>query len=123
MGLELKRKRLPWKIWSAGVVIWTLLLIAPGNWFPGGGSQTVGSIGAGKLLHVGCYACLAGSAGWLPRSMRWRHIASLGLILHGGLTELIQTQVPYREGCWSDVAIDTVAILIGFAVSRRSWPA
>jgi hypothetical protein len=116
------RKPLSSKLWLSTFVVWTLLLITPGNWLPGGGGTSVSGIGVGKLLHVGAYAVLAGSAGWLPGSKRRRAIIALALILHGGLTELIQTQVPDRCGCWSDVGIDTFGVLTGWLASRWWWP-
>ncbi len=121
---SLVRRRLPWQLWLAVFVVWTLLLIAPGNWFPGPVvSSQVGGIGVGKLLHVGAFAVLAGSAGWLPLSLRQRSIIAFALILHGGLTELIQTLVPYREGSWRDMGIDTLGVVIGYLTSRWWWPA
>jgi VanZ family protein len=119
---DVKRKPLSWKLWLGALVVWTLLLSAPGNWFPGH-VHSAGGMGAGKLLHVGAYAALAGSAGWLPGSMRRRTAIALLLILHGGMTEWIQTIVPFRDGCWRDVGIDTISILIGWLASRRMWPA
>lgn len=120
---SLVRHRLPWKLWLPVFVGWTLLLITPGDWFPGPlASSKVGEIGVGKLLHVGAFAVLAGSAGWLPLSLRQRTILAAALILHGGLTELIQTRVPYREGSWRDVGIDTLGVVLGYLTSRWWWP-
>ena len=108
------QRRMPWKWWAVALVIWTGLLVTPGDWFGAAATTKVGEIGLGKLLHVGAYALLAGSAGWLPGSPHRRTAIALGLILHGGLTELIQTQVPARCGCWTDVGIDSVGVLLGW---------
>jgi hypothetical protein len=119
-----QRTPLPGKLWLAVFIVWTLLLVTPGNWLPGGGR--IGSftgITYGKLLHLTAYAALAGSAGWLRGTLTRRTLISLSMILHGGLTELAQTQVPYREGCWSDVGLDSIGVVIGLLASRWWWPA
>lgn len=125
MGYEsTPRWRLSWRIWLTVFCVWTTLLITPGNWFPGSvATSQVGGIGVAKLLHIGAFAVLAGSAGWLPNTLRQRTMISFAMILHGGLTELIQTQVPYREGSWRDVAIDTVGVIVGYLTTRWRWPA
>ncbi len=118
-----QRRRLPWPLWLAVFVMWTFMLIAPGNWFPGPVvSSKVGGIGVGKLLHVGAFAVLAGSTGWLRQTRKLRTLIAFALILHGGLTELIQTRVPYREGSWRDVGIDTLGVVLGYLTSRWWWP-
>lgn len=119
-----KQWRMPWQLWCVGLILWSCLLLAPGNWFPGGAStHNVGGIGLGKLLHVGSYAMLSGLAGWLPFPRRQRLWCSFGLILHGGLTELMQTRVPFREGSPKDVGIDIIGVLLGWLVTFRRWPA
>lgn len=109
--------------WLALLLLVTALLTAPGNWFPDQVAQAKvpGGIGLGKLLHVSFYAFLAGSAGWLPLKLERRTAIALALIAHGGLTEVIQLWVPYREGSTVDWAIDSTGVLLGWLVSRPFW--
>lgn len=110
------------RLWLVALTVWTLLLITPGNWFGSVGAAKVGKVGAGKLLHVSAYAGLTAAIGWLPLSFSKRRLLVLAMILHGVMTEIIQTVIPYREGCLTDVGIDTVSVLLGFILSYRWWP-
>jgi VanZ family protein len=115
--------RLPWWPWLAVLGVWTALLVFPGYWFPHPPpAVSVGELGAGKLLHVAAYAALAASAGWLPASVGWRTLLVVLLVGHGGLTEWLQTFVPWREGCWRDVGIDAAGVTVGWLASRWWWP-
>src|SRR6185369_6043685 len=91
-------RRLPWWPWLTLFVFWSLLLITPGTWFGVKGVSQIVEMGAGKLLHAGVYAVLAGAAGWLPGSSPRRLLIALLLIAHGELTESIQLSVPGRTG-------------------------
>lgn len=115
--------RLSWVYWFLILVIWTALLVAPGDWFFDQGKHQIGGLGIGKFLHIGFYALLAASAGWLRLSLNWRMALIPLLVLHGGFTEWMQTFVPFREGCWRDVGIDSLSVLTGFLLTWRWWPA
>lgn len=65
---------------------------------------------------------MSGSAAWLRTTQRNRTMVAISLILHGALTELIQTQVPYRDGNRIDVVIDSVSVLIGWLATLRWRP-
>lgn len=118
-----RSRRLPSRLWLAALLVWTLALIAPANWFPGGVNKPIaGTIGPGKLLHVAAYAVLAGAAGWLPLSRWARMMVIVSLFAHGGFTELMQTIAPGREGCWRDVGIDAVGVTLGWLATWRFWP-
>jgi VanZ family protein len=71
---------------------------------------------AGKALHIGVYAALAGSALLLPGVAGWRWLPIASLSLHALLTEYLQTFVQ-RSGCWEDVLIDHVGIVAGVAAA------
>ena len=116
------RSRLPWAFWLIPLLVWTLLLITPGHWFPGGGRDTVGGMSIGKLIHVFGYAALSGAAGWLNGSRSIRTAISFSLILHGGLTESLQLIVPFREGSLRDVGIDAISVIAGWLATLRWRP-
>src|SRR5215471_15868377 len=80
-----QRRRVVWAVWIAVLVVWSLLLETPGNWFPGWrGPKPAGVIDPfGKSLHIAAYFALAASAGWLPTSRLIRTEIVLLLILHG----------------------------------------
>src|SRR4029078_2300346 len=62
------------KLWVVGLIGFTGLLCAPGDWLPDwiGGSGLSGGMGWGKVGHVAGYATLAGLACALPISERLR---------------------------------------------------
>src|SRR5262245_9181890 len=96
-----------WTLWLSALTIWTLLLITPGTWFGDEPARKrIAGVPSAKLLHVGVYSILAISAGWLPTSLGRRTLIVVSLIGHGGLTELVQTQIPARDGTWRDTGID-----------------
>jgi hypothetical protein len=111
--------RILMKLWVVGLIGFTGLLCAPGDWLPEwiGGNGLSGRMGWGKLGHVAGYASLACLACALPISERlW--VGALALLsAHGFLTEFIQTVVPKRTGQLSDVGLDHLGILLGLSVA------
>lgn len=107
--------------WLTVLAAWTVLLVLPGSVFPPP-PQLTPRLSAGKVLHVTAYAMLAGAVGWLGVSDggRWRLIALL--LLHGALTEQVQSFVPRREGSLVDVGLNHAGVVIGAAVAGRAWP-
>jgi len=107
------------KLWVVGLIGFTCLLCAPGDWLPEwiGGSGLSGTMGWGKLGHIAGYATLAGLTCALPISARlWLGALAL-LSVHGFLTEFIQTFVPKRTGQLSDVGLDHLGVLLGLGVA------
>jgi VanZ family protein len=119
----LKNFRLPWGVWLTVLIVWTGLLLTPGDWLVDQSKHQTGTLGIGKLLHVGFYFMLAALTGWLRLAKNWRLLLIPILMLHGGLTEWLQTFVPYREGAWRDVGLDSLSVLAGFLVTWPKWPA
>lgn len=111
-----------WAIWLVLLSIWTLALVTT---YPAQIKQQVlpreASFPASKMLHVSAYAFLAGFAAFLPSRGGWRWLPLVVLSLHGFGTEYWQTFVPMRYGCWSDVAIDHVGILLGSLLTWKWW--
>ena len=107
------------KLWVIGLMGFTGLLCAPGDWLPDwiGGNGLPGGMGWGKLGHVGGYAALAGLTCALPISEGLWVGALVLLSGHGFLTEFIQTFVPKRTGQLSDVGLDHLGILLGLSVA------
>ena len=73
------------------------------------------SLGWDKANHASAFAALmvSGRLAW-PR-LPWRALA-LGLLAYGGAIELIQTQLPPREGDWLDLLADAVGLGLGTVV-------
>ena len=74
--------------------------------------------GADKFDHLlaftalGLAARLAAAPG-LRRSL----LAASGLLLYGGFIELVQTQLPTRQGDWADLAANGVGVAAGLALA------
>ncbi|MDY0743749.1 VanZ family protein [Paucibacter sp. R3-3] len=73
------------------------------------------SLGWDKANHASAFAALmvSGRLAW-PR-LSWRTLI-IGLLAYGGAIELIQTQLPPREGDWLDLLADTVGLGLGTLV-------
>ena len=72
------------------------------------------STGWDKSNHALAFAALmlAGRLCWLRRPWAlW-----LALLAYGGLIELLQTQVPGRDGEWPDLLADAVGLSLGWAL-------
>src|SRR5262245_43531540 len=96
------------QLWVVGLIGFTCLLCAPGDWLPEwiAGNGLGPGMGWGKLGHVCGYAALAALACALPnRQGPWLGALAL-LSAHAFLTEFIQTFVPKRTGQLSDVGLD-----------------
>jgi hypothetical protein len=114
-----RQRRILIQLWAIGLIGFTFLLCAPGDWLPkwiGGNGQGQG-MGWGKLGHVGGYAALAALACTLSIREGLRLAALAVLSAHGFLTEFIQTFVPKRTGELSDVGLDHLGILFGLSLA------
>jgi VanZ family protein len=109
-------------VWLGYVVAWTAALVTP---HPAEVSQKTLPEGmqfpVSKMLHICAYALLCALTGWQRFPMRWRPLALLALSAHAVLTEVIQTYVPQRHGCWEDVAINHVGLYLGVIVAWHWW--
>ena len=111
-----------WALWVVCVVVWTLMLVTPHparvmhDVLPEKATWPVAKAG-----HISAYAFLTVLSTWLGvrGGKRWLLLAFLSL--HGMATEYIQTFVPGRTGCWEDVGIDHLGILLGLALSWKWW--
>jgi VanZ family protein len=111
-----------WPAWGVLLAIWALALLTP---------QPVeiekkivppeAIFSASKGLHIAAYAFLTGAAAWLPmwRGQRWLPVAIMSL--HGCGTEFFQQFVPTRHGCWQDVGIDHIGIVLGLLITLARW--
>jgi hypothetical protein len=108
-----------WGLWAAGVILWTGLLCAPGDWLP----YWIGGIGPGgwftwsKAGHVCGYATLAFFTLVLPAGAGVRLGLLAVLSAHCFLTEYLQTLVPKRTGQLSDVGLDHLGLAAGLALA------
>jgi VanZ family protein len=72
---------------------------------------------ANHLLAFATLALVAELALAQCRARRWWTAG--GLLAHGALIELLQTQLPPRSGEWADLAADAVGIVLGLWLA---WP-
>ncbi|MDC8773848.1 VanZ family protein [Roseateles albus] len=71
-----------------------------------------------KLNHALAFASLAFCGHWSLSSGRARWIAlPLALLAYGGAIELLQLNIPGRDGEWADLLGDAVGITIGLAAA------
>lgn len=70
-----------------------------------------------KAVHFSMYLLLFLLGTWgLGWRWRWRVVGLL--LLHAGLTELVQTWVPHRHGSLRDVLIDSGGVFAGLLLSQ-----
>lgn len=117
-----------WAIWVAGLLFWTYLLVVPVDWLPPWfrfhGTGTSRFFSLSKLGHASAYATLTAfvvllPVGWNGRLWLWALISA-----HTFATEWVQSYVPTRTGCWTDVAIDHFGIAAGLVLAwllPRQW--
>jgi len=74
------------------------------------------SLGWDKANHASAFAALMVTGRLAGPRLSWRVLA-LGLLAYGGAIELIQTQLPPREGDWLDLLADAVGLGLGTAVA------
>jgi len=115
-------KSIRWAIWVSCLALWTFALLSP---FPVQAERELlpghATFPLSKTLHVGGYAFLTCLSAWLQVSGGWRWGLPGFLIFHGAATEFLQGFVPLRNGCWSDVGLDTAGVLLGLLLTWRWW--
>jgi hypothetical protein len=108
-----------WALWWLALAAWTAMLVT---------SQAAQAVTAvvpdqdmgfwvSKVGHVVGYMVLSILAGCLPVRFGWRIVWWLVVILHAGMTELIQySQIisDDRHGSWRDVELDVSGIILGW---------
>lgn len=108
-------------LWAGLLAPWTWALLVP---IPQKTVQAVGgasiSFWIGKTLHIGVYATLGFLTACLPVGRKWRILAALFLISHGGTTEYLQ-QFVQRGSSWFDFGRDTLGVCLGCLVAWRCW--
>ena len=71
-----------------------------------------------KLHHAFAFTVLAGVAElafWPQQGHRWR--VALGLLIWGGVIELVQSQLPTRSAEWGDLLADAVGMALGLLLA------
>ncbi|MEK0416723.1 MAG: hypothetical protein RI949_729 [Pseudomonadota bacterium] len=107
-----------WKVllWM-GVVVTLVLALVPTP-------PKALSTGWDKADHLGAFGCLA-VAGSLAWGSGWRRSLWLGLTLvaFGGLIEILQSFIPYRQADWRDLLADSLGVLLGlvFSTAVTAW--
>ena len=74
--------------------------------------------GADKFDHLLAFTAL-GLAARLTAApgLRRSLLAASGLLLYGGFIELVQTQLPTRQGDWADLVANGVGVAAGLALA------
>jgi VanZ family protein len=113
---------LRWLTWGVFAAAWAAALLTP---HPAQLADAVlpkqARFPAAKSLHVASYTVLTLLTSWLCVRRGWRW-ALLGFVsLHAMGTEFFQQFVPLRHGSVQDVGIDHIGILLGLALSWRTW--
>ncbi len=112
---ETVRGRLVWAAWLALLGVWTYALLSPRAGSAAGQLLPTGMrFYAAKCLHLAAYAFLTFLAAWLPPGGRWA--AWLGLLLHAGLTEWLQSLIG-RDGSVRDVLVNCAGIALGLCAA------
>lgn len=76
------------------------------------------SSGWDKLNHAMAFAALAFCGHWSLSSWRARWLAlPLALLAYGGAIELLQLQIPQRDGEWIDLLADGLGIAMGMGLA------
>ncbi len=89
------------------VICWLAFRTDPG----GGGVLHIDKVN--HLLAFGALTVIAcASVGSGRRSAMW---VVLGMLAYGAFIEIVQTQIPSREGDWADLAADMVGVALGLA--------
>jgi VanZ family protein len=72
-----------------------------------------------KANHALAFAalCASGRLGWPALPAPWQALVWLG---YGGLIELLQTQLPPRQGEAADLLADALGIALGF-IAASAW--
>jgi VanZ family protein len=75
-----------------------------------------------KAQHALAYFCVmaAGALGF--RRQRTRVLLAIGLVALGGGLELLQTQLPMRQGTLGDAIANALGVIAGFAVLHALAP-
>lgn len=96
-----------------------LLLMCVATWFAFIPAQaSVHPDGIDKVEHLLAFAALGVAASFAsdPGLQRLAR-AGAGLMLYGGFIELVQTQLPTRQGDWADVLADGLGVAAGLALA------
>ena len=77
------------------------------------------STGWDKANHALAFASLAFSGNFARTRRPWPFLF-IALLAYGGVIELLQLNIPNRDGDWHDLLADGVGISIGLAVAAVS---
>ena len=101
--------RVPWKslFWTCAAAVLILSLMPPAPYMPTTGwDKTNHVLGFSVLAVLGCRAYPARVA-----------MTLFGLLLYGGLIEVLQSFTPDRYAEWEDVIADGIGILAGYGIA------
>jgi VanZ family protein len=115
--LPLRHVRL-WQVLSIALVVFVLVAaVTPVFWFFDSKAKAISWFqNVDKWLHASTFLVLSvWFAGLFARRNYWLVVA--GLLMFGGLLELLQYQIGYRTADWFDMGANTVGIILGLSVS------
>lgn len=88
----------------AGLAAVSVGCLMPARWCP--------PLPNDKLMHFAAFGTLALLSGLLTHSLSHLLLLQLGLLMVGGLIEMLQTWVPGRDFCWRDLLANTAGIVL-----------
>ena len=98
--------------WSCGVAILILALMPTGPQLPTTGwDKSDHALAFVVLTILGCRA--------YPNRIA---VVLVGLILYGGLIEVLQSFTPYRSAEWADLLADAIGVIVGRGLMACRWP-
>ena len=105
-----------------------VLLLVVVSWLAFGPPPPLPDLDGGdKVNHTLAFLALATTATLCNApGLRSALFAFAALLLYGGFIELVQTQLPHRQGDWNDLAADALGVILGLLLAaglRRAWAA
>lgn len=71
-----------------------------------------------KLNHLAAFVALAVAASLSTQATLSHALrCAIGLLSYGALIEILQSQLPPREGDWADLLADAIGIALGLAIA------
>lgn len=111
-----------WFVWLVILAVWTALLVMPvppPEELPLGEYIEARKFLVAKTIHVAGYAFLTAASVLLPLPRWGRWLMPALLMFHGAATELIQAQLPYRDGNPRDAALDALGVVLGILLTWK----
>ena len=111
-----------WFLWILLLAVWTAALVMPvpaPEELPLGEYIEPQKFLVAKTIHVAGYAFLTATSALVPMPRWGRWLVAALLIIHGAATEMIQSQLPYRDGSPRDAALNALGVVLGLLITWK----